>query len=290
MLSINTNVMALNAQLALSKQTQAINQLSATITAANGDGVGFSIDGPSESIVPTYITSTIAGTNAAISNVDSANYLSQVDQNTLLDMMTQINTMKAAAADFTTLSDPNNPSGQTYTSIAAAEAGFTSAQKTLSADISSNVTKNGISLSDGGTFNFLVGMNPQDKTTLTLGNIKSTLTGAGNQNEDITSTLINDAANSVKLDNALNYLKHENGSVTAMISQLGFIKARLQKNYDLSTTYRSNFLSDTIAKASTELTVQQLLKNASQAILAQVYCGPVMRHRLAPVRPPFLIP
>ena len=269
MLSINTNVMALNAQLALSKQTQAINQLSATITAANGDGVGFSIDGPSESIVPTYITSTIAGTNAAISNVDSANYLSQVDQNTLLDMMTQINTMKAAAADFTTLSDPNIHSGQTYTSIAAAEAGFTSAQKTLSADISSNVTKNGISLSDGGTFNFLVGMNPQDKTTLTLGNIKSTLTGAGNQNEDITSTLINDAANSVKLDNALNYLKHENGSVTAMISQLGFIKARLQKNYDLSTTYRSNFLSDTIAKASTELTVQQLLKNASQAILAQ---------------------
>ena len=269
MLSINTNVMALNAQLALSKQTQAINQLSATITAANGDGVGFSIDGPSESIVPTYITSTISGTNAAISNVDSANYLSQVDQNTLLDMMTQINTMKAAAADFTTLSDPNNLSGQTYTSIAAAEAGFTSAQKTLSADISGNVTKNGISLSDGGTFNFLVGMNPQDKTTLTLGNIKSTLTGAGNQNEDITSTLINDPANSVKLDNALNYLKHENGSVTAMISQLGFIKARLQKNYDLSTTYRSNFLSDTIAKASTELTVQQLLKNASQAILAQ---------------------
>ena len=64
-------------------------------------------------------------------------------------------------------------------------------------------------------------------------------------------------------------MKHENGSVTAMISQLGFIKARLQKNYDLSTTYRSNFLSDTIAKASTELTVQQLLKNASQAILAQ---------------------
>ena len=263
MLTINTNVMALNAQLALSQQTQAINKLSATITAANGDGVGFSIDGPSETIVPTHITSTIAGTATAISNVDSATNLSQVDQKTLLDMIKQINTMKDAAADLITLSSVN-PTGNTYTSIADANAGFTAAQKSFSADISSNITNNGISLSDGGVFNFQVGAHPQDKTTLTLSNVKNNSNVTTVQNIDIQT-----AATSTALNNAKDYLSMENGNVNAMISQLGFIKARLQNTYDLTTTYRSNFLSDTIAKANTELTIQQLLKNASQAILAQ---------------------
>jgi len=259
MLTINTNVMALNAQLALSRQTQKINQLSKVITAANAEGSEFSVGGPAASIVPTYVTSAIAGTAKAISNVDAAKNLLYKENSTVSDMITQINTMSSARSAY---QGAISTGEQNYfTDI------FDTAKTQLYLDISSNVY-NGVNLSngvksDGGNFNFQIGPNPQDKIVLNLGEDR-------NLTADI-STLASASINtdSSIYDTPLAALNRVSGSVNATISQLGFIKSRLEYEYDKNTQYRSDLLSDTFVKANTELTVQRMLQSAAQAILAQ---------------------
>ena len=259
MLTINTNVMALNAQLALSQQTRKIDQLSKVITAANSEGLGeFSIGGPAAPIVPTFITSVIAGTTMAISNVDSANNLALKEKNTVLDMIDAVNTMQLSAITYNGNAASANPDA---TIAANAQSDFSSAQARLTSDISSDVYNN-IDLSNGGNFQFQIGPNKNEKFFLQLGRLSDQIQAVNS----IQITDQNVDGNYLTVLTALNSTK---GHVNATISQLGFTKSRLQNDYDNSTNYRSNLLDRTFSKANTELTVQRMLQNAAQAILAQ---------------------
>jgi len=259
MLTINTNVMALNAQLALSQQTRKIDQLSKVITAANSEGLGeFSIGGPAAPIVPTFITSVIAGTSMAMSNADSANNLALKEKNTVLDMIDAVNTMQLSAITYNANAASSNPD---VTIAANAQSDFSSAQARLTSDISSNVYNN-IDLSNGGNFQFQIGPNKNEKIILQLGRLSD-------QIQAVNSILITDQNVDGNYLTVLTALNSTKGSVNATISQLGFTKSRLQNDYDNSTTYRTNLLDRTFSKANTELTIQRMLQNAAQAILAQ---------------------
>jgi flagellin-like hook-associated protein FlgL len=71
------------------------------------------------------------------------------------------------------------------------------------------------------------------------------------------------------IDAALALVNNANGSVTAMISRLGFVKSRLETNYDRSVDYRSNILSDAVASANAKLATQRMLQSVAEAMLAQ---------------------
>ena len=264
MLTINTNVMALNAQLALSQQTRKIDQLSKVVTAANSEGLGeFSIGGPAAPIVPTFITSLIAGTSMAISNVDRANNLALKEKNTVSDMIDAVNTMQLSAITY----NANAGSGSPNAAIAAsAQSDFSSAQARLSSDISSDIYNN-IDLSNGGSFQFQIGPNKNEKIILALGRLDEQI--GDQQSGDLRSISIAGADTNPNYQTFIAALNHTLGSANATISQLGFTKSRLQNDYDNSTTYRTNLLDRTFSKANTELTVQRMLQNAAQAILAQ---------------------
>lgn len=277
MLTINTNVMALNAQLALSQQTQKINQLNKVMDAANSEGFGeFSIGGPAASIVPTFITSEIAGTNQAISNIIDANKLASKEKDTVSDMIDAITTMQNSANNYNTNS-PNPPSRVNYqtedeynTAIAAftaTQAGlatdFSAAQARLTSDISSDVYNN-IDLSNGGNFQFQIGPTKNEKIVLQLGRLVDQIQDL--QSISIADSNANASGKYLTVFTALNSTK---GSVNATISVLGFVKSRLQNDNANNIQYRKDILDNNYSKAHTEWTVQMMLQNAAQAILAQ---------------------
>jgi len=240
MLTINTNVPALNAQLALNQNTREIARLSRVLIAANEDGsTNVGLDGLAGSLVPNYLTADLRGTSQALVNTDQAKQLVQEVQAPILDIIDSLNLMKRAST----------------------ESEFLTAKSRLSSAISS-ADYNGRSLYDGETLQFQVGPNPKEKIAFTLPNLK----------DDVSLTLTYLASGSDRtnaIDAALALVNKASGSVTAMISRLGFVKSRLQTNYDRSFDYRSNILSDAVASANAQLATQRMLQSVAQAMLAQ---------------------
>ena len=259
MLTINTNVMALNAQLALNQQTRKIDQLSKVMTAANSEGLGeFNIGGPAASIVPNFITSAIAGNAVALSNVDSAKNLLLKEKTSVIDMLDAVNTMKTSAITYNInrVIPPTAPTGTpTQYEQAAYDtelAAFTATQNGLAADfraaqarLSSNIASavyNGINLSDGGRFQFQIGPNPNE-------NIAVRLERLDEQIGDLKTISITGEESNINYAGFTATLSGTKGNVDATISQLGFAKSRLEFDYENTTTYRKNLLDSAYSEA-----------------------------------------
>lgn len=242
MLTINTNVPALNAQLALNQNTREIARLSRILIAANEDGsTNVGLDGLAGSLVPNYLTAEIRGTSQALANTAAAKKMVEDVQTPIDDIVAALTLMKGVS---TTLEE------------------FEAAQSRLSSAISSAVS-NGRSLYNGLTLQFQVGPNPKDKIEFALPKL----------NEDKTVKTLTYNEGQIKreeaVDAALAIVNNASGSVTAMISRLGFVKSRLETNYDRSVDYRSNILSDAVASANAKLATQRMLQSVAEAMLAQ---------------------
>jgi len=296
MLSINTNAMALNAQLALRQHTDEINRLAKILIDANGGGsASADLDKVPASVVPTYLTSTIRGTTQAMANTDKATDLMNKEKSTLDNIIEALNAMKSAAE---ILFEPNTWM-YSPTDITNAPSKFESAKSSLSLYIASN-SYNGIALSSGGVpLTFQVGQNAKDKISfelpsLTSGDLETKLSSVAGfeaikilpdtlPTDDLNYKTLNKDSNGqyydpnykyfndteVAIQDALDGLIQANGSVTANISQLAFVKSRLQVDLDHSKDYRSTLLSDAVASINAKLAVQEMLKSVAQSMLAQ---------------------
>ena len=240
MLTINTNVPALNAQLALNQNTREIARLSRILVAANEDGsTNVGLDGLAGSLVPNYLTAEIRGTSQALVNTGEAKKLVQEVETPILDIVDALNSMKSAST----------------------QVDFETARSRLSSAISS-AEYNGRSLYNGDTLQFQVGPNPKEKIDFTLPNLKNDAALALTY-----SASGSDPTNAI--DAALALINTASGSVTAMKSRLDFVKSRLQTNYDRSSDYRSNILSGAVAAANAKLATQRMLQSVAEAMLAQ---------------------
>jgi len=282
MLTINTNVMALNAQLALKQNTQEINRLTKVLIDANGDGsTNVGLDGPTASVVPNYLTSFIRGTSQAMTNTDQAKELLSKEQATLSKITDALIEMKKQADNIN-----NSASSKTDPSIINAMGLFDGARDSLLTAIDANV-HNGISLSNGekSKFEFQVGPNPKDKISTSLINLKTSSPTAIALDtlqdidiSDATQPVVNELNETfLKVDPSLftsiqaglDLINQANGSVTANISRLGFVKSRLEADSDRSIDYRSNLLSDVVAVTNAKLAVQRMLQSVAESVLAQ---------------------
>ena len=274
MLSINTNVNALYAQLALQQHTQEINQLTKILIDANGGGsAGADLNNVSASVVPTYLTTSIRGTSQAMSNTGKAIELVGKEGNTLDSITQALNTMQSNADIVNTYNDAKiNNYYNPYTAAQSAEAQsqFDYAKASISTYISGN-SYNGKDLSNGTTLGFQVGDNANEKISFTLPDLThSTSDTAQNLSAVTNATFTTSDPNlQTTIDTALAAVNRDNGSVKAMISRLGFVQSWLQTDLNRSTDYRSTLLSHAVTSAQTQVAVQEILKNAAQAILAQ---------------------
>ena len=292
MLSINTNVMALNAQLALRQHTDEINRLAKILIDANGGGSSSAaLDKVSASVVPTYLTSTIRGSAQALANTDKATDLMTKEKTTLDSIVEALSAMKSAAE---IKFDPN-PYVYSTTDIDGAASKFETAKASLSMYILNN-TYNGIALSErSDPLNFQVGSNANETISFALPSLTSTTPGSigatlstvesftatdiipdntydpNNYDPSLGSNDNNDYFNNViaKINTALEGINQANGSVNAVISRLGFVKSRIQVDLDNRIDYRSSLLSDAVISANAKLAVQEMLKSVAQSMLAQ---------------------
>ena len=237
MLSINTNVTALYAQLALKQHTQEINRLAKTLIDANGGGsTSADLNNASASVVPTYLTTNIRGDSQAMSNIDKSTELMKKEKDTFDKIVEALNTMRNAQDD--------------------------SAKASISTYITGN-SYNSRALSDGGTINFQIGYQANDKISFELKNLTDASSDTVTKLSNATFT------NDQSITDALDAINRDNGSVTVMISRLGAAQSALQTDLDRSIDYRSTLLSHAVISANQELADQEMLKNAAQTILAQ---------------------
>ena len=232
MLSINTNVNALNAQLALQQHTQEINRLAKIRIDAMGPSAN--LDNVSAAIVPTYLTTAIRGGFQAKSNIEESIKLLKQEQDTLNNIAQALTTMNNAGDD--------NAKSDIYDYIRL------------------NTYKNQ-ALSDGGTINFQIGYKANDKISFVQPNL----------NDGDTVHLLDGAsvATPGSISAAWDAINQDNGSVSVMISRLAAATAWLDADLARSTDYRSTLLSNAVSSASQQQADQDILQKAAQAILAQ---------------------
>lgn len=245
MLSINTNVTALYAQLALKQQTQEINRLSNILIDANGGGsTGADLNNVSASVVPTYLTTAIRSSSQANSNIDNSISLLTHEENTLSAIKDALYTMMHAA-------DSSE---------------FGAAQLSIATYISGN-SYNNLPLSDGGEIGFQIGYKPNEKISFELPNLTDINESTAEKLSEVTLATFGGDVSSIS--DAWNAVNQDNGSVKAMISRLGFVQSWLQTDLDRNIDRRSTLLSHAVMSANAQLAVQEMLKNAAQTLLAQ---------------------
>ena len=238
MLSINTNVNALNAQLALQQHTQEINRLVKIRIDASGPSAN--LDNVSAAIVPTYLTTAIRGNSQAIANIEESAKLLNKEKDTLTSIADALTTMKDSPID--------SPLEYSTSSIPIF--------------IAANYYKNQ-SLADGETINFQIGYKANDKISFALPNLTDLTSVTARALKNATSADVD------TIDAALEAINRDNGSVSVMIDRLAATQAWLQTDLNRSIDYRSTLLSNAVTSATQQQADQEILKNAAQAILAQ---------------------
>ena len=248
MLSINTYVPALYAQLALKNHTQEINRLAKIqLDAKNTD-----LDNISASVVPTYLTTTIRGTTQALSNTAKARDLFSNEYNTLDQIVKALTTMK----DYAEAIQSNSP--------AADRSQFDAAQSSISTYIAAN-SYNSRDLSAGGNIGVQVGVNPNQKISFTLPQITLSAVEAPNFAEGDSS--FNDTTAWNTINDALTAVNRDKDSVTATIARIDIVSSWLDTDRIRSEDYRRTLLDQAVKLAITQSAAQEELKKVAETIL-----------------------
>jgi flagellin len=264
MTSINTNINALTASNALSRNGQAqqvtMQQLSTgkRINRASDDAAGLAIR--------ETMTAQITGLNTAIKNANDAISLLQTADGALSETSSLLQRMREL-------------------SVMAVNDTYSSAQKTAMsteyvalasqiADIASNTQFNGTKILDGnggltGTtsqYTFQVGAN----TAQTMSVI---ITSQGLAILGLTGTTIATAANATAqialIDTAIGTLNTQRSTIGAAVNRLSHALDNLSNVAANATDSRSKVEDTDYATATSDLARQQIISQAATAILAQ---------------------
>jgi flagellin len=264
MTSINTNINALRASNALSRNGQAqqvtMQQLSTgkRINRASDDAAGLAIR--------ETMTAQITGLNTAIKNANDAISLLQTADGALSETSSLLQRMREL-------------------SVMAVNDTYSSAQKTAMsteyvalasqiADIASNTQFNGTKILDGnggltGTtsqYTFQVGAN----TAQTMSVI---ITSQGLAILGLTGTTIATAANATAqialIDTAIGTLNSQRSTIGAAVNRLSHALDNLSNVAANATDSRSKVEDTDYATATSDLARQQIIAQAATAILAQ---------------------
>lgn len=292
MLTINTNVMALSAQLALNQHTQEINRLTKALIDANGDGAGSGgLNGPAASIVPSYLTSQIRGTAQAIANTESANQLLGKESETFTSIETALLNIRDQVDKIKVVTGPLSSGSDAAATVEEAKSKIQGYLDSLAPTVAGNIW-NGLSLSNSKNLKFQIGPNQKDNINVVLVDLESIvdtnvpLLALTTPTKDLIKSVsvVDDDGNTIthyEVDTSecttyaalvqtfYDQIHQSNGSVTANVSRLAFIKSRLEADSDRTIDYRSKILSDIIATTNAKLAVQRMLQSVAEAVLAQ---------------------
>ena len=276
-ISLNTNVSALQAQNALSKNSRtlsaAMDQLSTgrRINSADDDAAGLAIS--------QNQTAQIRGLNMAVRNLSDGINLLQTADGAMTEQSNMLQRMRELAVQAS-----NGTYSQTQRSYLQTEF---KALSTQIDKIGSETTWNGMTVLTGttggttaGVYSFQTGSNASNSISITLagttvsalgitafGDVTSS-TGGG------VSTAASAAGTITAIDTALNTLNTQRANIGAVINQMTYASdsvANISANIEAS---RSTILDTDYATASSNLSKGQIIQQAATAMLAQANAQP----------------
>jgi len=276
-ISLNTNVSALQAQNALTKNARtlssAMEQLSTgkRINAADDDAAGLAIS--------QNQTAQIRGLNMAVRNMSDGINLLQTADGAMTEQSNMLQRMRELAVQAS-----NGTYSQTQRSYLQTEF---KALSTQIDKIGSETTWNGMTVLSGttggtttGVYSFQTGSNAGNTISITLagttvsalgitafGDVTSS-TGGG------VSTVASASGTITAIDTALNTLNTQRANIGAVINQMTYASdsvANISANVEAS---RSTILDTDYATASSNLSKGQIIQQAATAMLAQANAQP----------------
>ena len=264
MTSINTNINALTASNALSRngqaQQQTMQQLSTgkRINRASDDSAGLAIR--------ETMTAQITGLNTAIKNANDAISLLQTADGALAEtssLMQRMRELSVMAVNDTYSSTQKTAMSTEFVALAS-----------QIADIASNTQFNGTKILDGnggltGTtshYVFQVGANAAQTVSVTIvsqGLDRYGLTGL------TIATAADAAAQLTLIDTAIGTLNTQRSTIGAAVNRLSHAVDNLTNVAANTTDSRSKIADTDYAQATSDLARQQIIAQAATAILAQ---------------------
>ena len=263
--SINTNVSALNAQAALSKNSRALS--SAMQQLSTGSRINGAADDAAGLAISQNMTAQVRGLNQAVRNMNDGVNLLQTADGALTETTNMLQRMRELAVQ--SASGTYSDTQRTYL---AAEFQALGSQIDK---IASQTTWNGYTILTGttggstsGTYSFQAGQTSGQTISITLSSMAlSTL--AMTATAVAVSTAASASAAIASIDSAIAIVNVQRANIGATINQMTYATDNMTNISSNIAASRSTITDTDYATASTNLSKAQIIQQASTAMLAQ---------------------
>ena len=266
--SINTNVSALNAQNAMTKNARSMSttmeQLSTgtRVNSAKDDAAGLAIG--------QNMTAQVRGLNQAVRNLNDGVNLLQTAEGALNETTNMLQRMRELAVQSASGTYSNTQRSYLQTEFSALNSQIDK--------ISSETTWNGYTVLTGttggtttGTFSFQSGQTSGQTIDVALGSMGTS--GLGLTATASTGVSISSAASAsatiAYIDSALNTVNSQRATIGAAINRMTYAADNVTNISSNISASRSSIMDTDYAAASTALSKNQIIQQAATAMLAQ---------------------
>jgi flagellin len=263
---INTNVSALNAQAALTKNSRAMSnameQLStgSRINGAEDDAAGLAIG--------NSMTAQVRGLNQAVRNLNDGVNLLQTAEGALGETTNMLQRMRELAVQ-----SASGTYSTTQRSYLATE--FLALGSQIE-NIASQTTWNGYTVLTGttggttaGTFSFQAGQTSGQTIDVAIGAMTLSALGVTATNAAVITTAASASAAIAYIDSAINTVNSQRATIGAAINRMTYAADNITNISSNTAASRSTIMDTDYATASTNLSKNQIIQQAATAMLAQ---------------------
>ena len=264
--SINTNVSALQAQNALTKNARGMSasmeQLStgSRINSAKDDAAGLAI-GQTQ-------TAQIRGLNQAVRNLNDGVNLLQTAEGALTETTNMLQRMRELAVQ--SASGTYSTTQRSYLAVEFLALG------SQIENIASQTTWNGYTVLTGttggtttGTFSFQAGQTSGQTIDVAIGAMTLSALGITATNAVGVSTAASASAAIAYIDSAINTVNSQRATIGAAINRMTYAADNITNISSNTAASRSTIMDTDYATASTNLSKNQIIQQAATAMLAQ---------------------
>jgi flagellin len=263
---INTNVSALNAQAALTKNSRAMSnameQLStgSRINGADDDAAGLAIS--------NSMTSQVRGLNQAVRNLNDGVNLLQTAEGALGETTNMLQRMRELAVQ--SASGTYSTTQRSYL-----ETEFLALGSQIE-NIASQTTWNGYTVLTGttggttqGTYSFQAGQTSGQTIDVAIGAMTLSALGITATNAAVITTAASASAAIAYIDSAINTVNTQRATIGAAINRMTYAVDNITNISSNTAASRSTIMDTDYATASTALSKNQIIQQAATAMLAQ---------------------
>jgi flagellin len=266
--SINTNVSALNAQAALTKNNRAMS--TAMEQLSTGNRINSAKDDAAGMAIGQSMTSQVRGLNQAVRNLNDGVNLLQTAEGALNETTNMLQRMRELAVQAASGTYSTTQRSYLQTEFLALNSQIDK--------VASETTWNGYTVLTGttggtttGTFSFQSGQTSGQTIDVVMGGM--TLSALGMTTTNSIGLALSSAASAsaaiATIDSAINTVNSQRATIGAAVNRMTYAADNITNISANVSASRSTIMDTDYATASTNLSKAQIIQQASTAMLAQ---------------------